>query len=135
MKSIKPGRGPSAMGVLSSLFGVIFSIFWTVMAVQVGAPFFFPIFGVMFVIMSVVSVFYNLKNATGENRFSEYDIVDEDEESDPWNLKDSSTNRQSEYNAYSKEYGTNDYKYCPYCGRELSENFEYCPKCGKKLPF
>ena len=30
MKSIKPGRGPSAMGAMGSAFAVIFGIFWTI---------------------------------------------------------------------------------------------------------
>lgn len=32
MKSIKPGRGPSAMGALGSIICVVFGIFWTIMA-------------------------------------------------------------------------------------------------------
>ena len=36
LKSIKPGRGPSAMSAVSSVVAVIFGVFWTVMTVQMG---------------------------------------------------------------------------------------------------
>ena len=64
MKSIKPGRGPSAMGAMGSIIAVIFGIFWTIAAASMGAPFFFPLFGVLFIIMGIVQAVYNFKNAT-----------------------------------------------------------------------
>ena len=51
MKSVKPGRGPSAMGAVGSVIAVIFGIFWTITAASMGAPFFFPLFGVLFIIL------------------------------------------------------------------------------------
>ena len=51
MKSIKPGRGPSAMGAMGSVVAIIFGIFWTIMAASMGAPLFFPIFGVIFILI------------------------------------------------------------------------------------
>ena len=66
MKSIKPGRGPSAMGAMGSVVAIIFGIFWTIMAASMGAPVFFPIFGVIFVLLGVVQAVYHFKNATGK---------------------------------------------------------------------
>ena len=83
MKSIKPGRGPSAMGAMGSVVAIIFGIFWTIMAASMGAPLFFPIFGVIFILLGVVQAVYHFKNATGKERFSEFDIVDSQEEPDP----------------------------------------------------
>ena len=37
MKSIKPGRGPSGLSFIGSVFGIIFGIFWTIMAASMGA--------------------------------------------------------------------------------------------------
>ena len=37
MKSIKPGRGPSMMGGLGSIFAGVFGVIWTMAAVQMGA--------------------------------------------------------------------------------------------------
>ena len=90
MKSIKPGRGPSAMAAVGGVFAVIFGIFWIVMASSItsgmgGVGFIFPLFGVFFVIMAIGGVVYNAKNATSENRFSTFDITSESEESDPLN--------------------------------------------------
>ena len=75
MRSIKPGRGPSGMGAIVSVILVIFGIGWTIMAVRAGAPVFFPIFGVLFVILGIVQAVYHFKNATGKNRYSAFDIT------------------------------------------------------------
>lgn len=85
MKSIKPGRGPSMMSGIAGIGAVVFGVFWTIMAVQMGAPIFFAAFGIIFIVMAIVGVIYNMNNATGENRFSAFDIVDEGEETDPLN--------------------------------------------------
>nr|WP_315021485.1 zinc ribbon domain-containing protein [uncultured Aminipila sp.] len=136
MKSIKPGRGPSMMGGFGSIAAGIFGVFWTVCAVSMMAPWYFAIFGVIFVCIAIVQAIYNFKNATSKNRFSEFDIVDESEETDPMQEY---IDRQS--NPNSKQ-GTDINKpatiegaaFCPYCGTKVSPDFEFCSKCGKKLP-
>ncbi|MEM9280526.1 MAG: SHOCT domain-containing protein [Verrucomicrobiota bacterium] len=92
MKSIKPGRGPSAMGAVVGVFVVIFGIFWTVMVSSQtrdspfpGVGVIFSLFGVVFVIMAIVGVIYNARNATSRNRFSSFDITSSEEEPDPLN--------------------------------------------------
>ena len=74
MKSVKPGRGPSAMGAMGSVITVVFGIFWTIMAAAMGAPFFFPLFGVLFIVMGVVQAVYHFKNAAGKERYSAFDL-------------------------------------------------------------
>lgn len=124
MKSVKPGRGPSMMGGIIGIAVAAFGVIWTVMAIAGGVWIMAP-FGIIFVIISVIDVIYNFKNATGKNRYSQYDITDENEEPDPLN----------------ERFGGNEYKrntekgeYCPYCGEKTQRDFEYCPKCGRKLP-
>ncbi len=122
MKSIKPGRGPSGMSFMGSIIAVIFGIFWTIMAfgITAGAPFgigiFFPLFGIVFIIMGIVQAIYHYKNATGKDRYSMYDITDSTEERDP---ADKWIKRETDY--------------CPYCGVQLEKEFVYCPKCGKTV--
>ena len=94
MRSIKPGRGPSGMGALGSIIAVIFGIFWTIMAVSMGAPVFFPIFGILFVILGIVQAVYHFKNATGKNRYSAFDITEEGEEPDPLEERFGNTRRR-----------------------------------------
>ncbi len=133
MKSIKPGRGPSAMDAMGSIIAVVFGIFWTIMASKSGAPIFFPIFGVLFIIIGIIQAFYHFKNATSANRFSEYDITDSTEESDPLQKmfgNNVDTNSVSSENMSTRE-GSN---FCPYCGNKVNSDFEFCQKCGKKLP-
>lgn len=127
MKSIKPGRGPSGMNAMGSIVGVIFGIIWTIMVISAGAPPIFVLFGVLFIIMGVVNAIYHYKNATGENRYSTYDITDSTEESDPLNT------RFGSQQAYRSE-PSGAAGFCPYCGRSVSVDYDFCPGCGKRLP-
>lgn len=133
MKSIKPGRGPSAMGALGSVVAIIFGIFWTIMAASMGAPVFFPIFGVIFILLGVVQAVYHFKNATGEERFSEFDIVDSREEPDPLEHRFGRDQEPGEAPPRKVENSA-EAAYCPYCGAKAEPGFVYCAKCGRKLP-
>ena len=126
MKSVKPGRGPSAMGAVGSVIVVIFGIFWTIGAASIGAPGIFPLVGVLFILMGVAQTVYNLKNATGKNRYSSFDIVEDGEEPDPLDRRFGEATRND------PDGGA--FRFCPYCGAKLGAEFEYCGKCGKKLP-
>lgn len=128
MKSIKPGRGPSMMGAVSALIAALFGVFWTVMAVRMGAPFFFAIFGILFVVMGLAQAWYNFRNATGKNRFSTYDIVTHEEEIDPLDP------RYSREETLPRAAGPEAPAYCPYCGEPLQGDYKFCPACGKQLP-
>ena len=90
MKSIKPGRGPSMMGGLGSIFAGVFGVIWTMAAVQMGAGI-FALFGVVFIVFAVLQAVYQFKNATGENRYSEFDITEDGEEPDPLEKRMAST--------------------------------------------
>ncbi len=83
MRSVKPGRGPSLQGAIGSIFAVVFGIFWMVSAAKMGAPTPFVLMGLVFVVIAGSNVIVSLMNATGENRFSLYDITEEGEEPDP----------------------------------------------------
>ena len=114
MKSIKPGRGPSMMGGFGSVFSVIFGIFWTVLAASMTRGtgligIIFPLFGVLFIIIGVFNAIYHFKNASGKNRYSAFDITDEDEEPDPLNERFGSASAPTD--APSAET-----HFCPYCG-------------------
>ena len=130
MKHIKPGRGPSAMGALGSVIAVVFGIFWTVSVASMGAPISFSIFDGLFVNEGSVHAVYSFKNATGENRYSDFDIVDSHEEPDPLNER---FGRQPD--AAPPEAGeAGNFAYCPYCGAKLGDSYTFCGHCGKRLP-
>ena len=101
------------------------------MAASMGAPAFFPIFGVIFIIMGIVQAAYNYKNATGKNRYSSFDITDEGEEPDPLEQRFGGTEYRDD-TAQKSSFTTSSF--CPYCGKGVDGDFEYCPKCGKRLP-
>ena len=67
MKSIKPGRGPSMMNGFAGIIVSVFGIGWTIVASTMGAPIFFPIFGICFVAMGIASTVYSFKNAKSKN--------------------------------------------------------------------
>lgn len=127
MKSVKPGRGPSFMGGIAGLVGVVFSIGWTATAIAMGAPLVFPIFGVCFTGLTVAITIYNFKNAKSRNRYSAFDIVDGREEPDPLNEKyGATTDRETPADGEGAHF-------CPYCGAPVEDDHVYCKQCGKRL--
>ena len=129
MKSIKPGRGPSMMGGIMNIAAVIFGIFWTITAASMGAGL-FSLFGLVFIAVGVTQAVYNFKNATGEQRYSAYDIVDSREEPDPLNQRYSQTAQTTQETVKTSD----EAGYCPWCGAKAQKGHVYCSKCGKKLP-
>ena len=159
LKSIKPGRGPSAMGAFGGIIAAVFGVFWIIFAVSIGAPAIFPLFGILFIVMALGGTAFNYKNATGSNRMSVYDITDDKEEPDPlqarFHGRENSEPINSESIKSAAEFKTTDnntdsttesitdnsqdnttaqtLNYCPYCRCELRSNYNYCPKCGNDL--
>lgn len=131
MKSIKPGRGPSFKGGITSLLTALFGVFWIIAACSIGGWFMAP-FGLIFVAISVIEAVYNFKNATQKNRYSEFDITDSTEESDPLNARFGGNVNTNHDNHNKNNDKTNNF--CPYCGNAVNGDFAYCNNCGKKLP-
>lgn len=152
MRSIKPGRGPSAMGAAGGIIVAVFGVFWTIMASSMGAPIFFSLFGILFILFALIGVFYNYKNATGKNRMSVFDITEGNEEPDPLQTRFRGTDgritgsrtmdgraggdRTEEGATQDMRFDpsvSGDTRYCPYCRYEIKGDFIYCPKCGKNI--
>ncbi len=148
MRSIKPGRGPSAMGAFGSIVAAVFGVIWTIFAASMGAPGIFPLFGVIFIISALVGAVYNYKNAAGSNRMSVYDITDDNEEPDPLqerfhrksgkagssvvNTINSTINSAGGI-PESSQTDRDAVNFCPFCRCELKDNFKFCPKCGSDI--
>lgn len=126
MKSVKPGRAPSAMGVWGAAVAVVIGIFWTVMASSMGAPAIFPVFGVLFIITGIITGLYNYRNATGKNRYSSYDITEDGEEIDPLNARFGNENADHAETPRQTAF-------CPTCGAPVESGDAFCRSCGKKL--
>ncbi len=136
MKSIKRGRGPSMMSGIVGIFVALFGVFWTIMAASMGGGF-MAIFGIFFIATAVMNVVYNFKNATGKNRYSEYDITEDTEEPDPFNERfNTDSNYWYDYSSDNNQASTQGKasKFCPYCGTKVETDYEFCNNCGKKLP-
>ena len=119
------------MGGIGSVAAVIFGLIWIFAAAPAGAPFFFPLFGLVFIGVGIANAVYSFKNASGDNRYSAFDIVDSDEEPDPLNARFGSRS-DPEPGVQTGEPGK--FAYCPYCGARLGEGFAFCGKCGRALP-
>ncbi len=130
MKSVKPGRAPSFMGGVGAIVVGVFGVFWTIGARGIGAPGIFTAFGVIFVILALVMAVYNFINATGKNRFSEFDITDSREEQDPLNARFGGATPDEA----GEPHPDGEIEFCPYCGALIGDGYRYCRKCGKKLP-
>ena len=127
MKSVKPGRAPSAIGAWGAVVAVVFGIFWIFMTARMGAPVIFPVFGLLFVITGVIIGVYHFKNATGRNRYSTFDITEDGEETDPLNAR---------FSAPPPDDGDRDgaSAFCPYCGAPAETQYAFCRNCVKRLP-
>ena len=130
MKSIKPGRYPSMQGAVMGVVVAVFGIFWTIMAVSMGAPIIFPLFGLVFIALAVGQAIHHYKNATGKNRTSLYDITEEGEEPD---RLERYIKKEESWESFSST-DSREIKFCPYCGKSVDDEYEFCPKCGRKLP-
>lgn len=93
-----------------------------------GAPGLFVAFGAIFVLMAVAGAIYQFSNATRKNRFSAFDITDEQEEPDELNQYFGKNGA-----GYMPEKQEPAARYCPYCGEALQEDYRFCPKCGNEL--
>jgi hypothetical protein len=119
------------MGAAGSAVAIIFGIFWTIMASGMGAPIFFPLFGLVFIGFGLVQFIYHMKNASGKNRMSIVDITEDGEEEDP--LEDLFGIDRDEYPANHRDLKGEAFAFCPYCGQKLDKSYRFCPACGKQI--
>jgi len=108
----KEKKAGKAMTLGSCIFGLVFSIFWCLIAVSMGAGFML-IFGIPFVGMMAYRLYVLLQLSKEDPK------QETQKEVDPW-----------ERPAQQDRPAGN--RFCPYCGGALEENFVYCPKCGRK---
>lgn len=129
--SIKPGRGPSAFGAAGSVFAAIFGILWTILAFSMtrDAPFpivkiVFPLFGVIFVAMAIMGAIYHSRNATQPNRFSSFDVLPHDQESDPLDPTLAAKD-------LTEQLGSLAPSFCTACGHPFGVTDRFCASCGR----
>lgn len=136
MRSLKQGRGPSAMGAVGSVIAILFGIFWTVFAWNMtrNVPLvgtIFPLFGVLFVLFGIANLVYSLYNTTARNRLSLLDLTETGEEPDPLNQRFGGKSTPGPRPSSSSRKYAGDF--CPFCGGKVDRTVDFCPHCGKDI--
>ncbi len=147
MQSVKAGRGPSLMSGVGGIFMAVFGLIWTIFALSAGAPPVFTAFGVVFILVSIVSAAFSFYNATARNRMSVLDITASGEEPDPiakalGHAEEPEPAKGAGAGAPPDPSGSAQAaagprrypgEFCPFCGAKVGPDFDYCPKCGKDI--
>lgn len=126
------GREPSFIGGVMGIVAALFGLFWTFTVLSNGGGM-FGLFGLLFVGIGVLNAVRNFRNAFSKKRRSEFDVVDEWEEPDPWNERFGDKGFYEE-NTFNGETVSDGNAFCPYCGNAVERNFRFCNNCGRKLP-
>ncbi len=109
----KEKKAGKTMAIGTSVFGLLFSIFWCVMAASMGAGFML-IFGIPFAGLMAYRLYVCLQYAKKD------DSQKPRQEADLWDRP-----------ADPPAAGSGSF--CPYCGGSLQEGFAFCPHCGRRL--
>ena len=110
----KEKKAQKAYHIGISVFGLVFAVFWCVIAASIGAGVML-IFGIPFVGFMAFRLIMIAKRG-------EADSKPKSGSQDPW-----------EDHRSAPKTGANGNGYCPYCGSSVEESFAYCPKCGRNL--
>ncbi len=116
----------------------MFGVIWMIGAISMGAPPFFALFGLIFVLIAVAGAAFNFYNATARNRMSTFDITSGNEEPDPLAKVLGYTNESDESGSTDRGQGSVGPRkfpgdYCPFCGAKVNADHDYCPSCGKDI--
>jgi|GEM_PF-7091069 len=113
-----PTKGASVAGIFAGIFAAGFGVFWLVGASSAGAPPFFILFGMIFILVALVTIGIHVHNAGAEpeQRITGKTIYELGEESDEKN--DTATQAQA---------------FCHSCGKGTQNRDRFCSACGTAL--
>ena len=117
--------------MVSAIGAAVFGVFWCVFAVAIGGGFMLP-FGIIFIVIAIAMAVYSYHNATAKDRYSIFDIVDENEEKDPLNEKYG--RKKEEYDRGSNAGGT-DVNFVRIAADNWKKDLIFALNAVKKLYF
>ena len=138
------GNKSAFEGVLFSLFGILFMLYWTYSAVKGGSVFVglvFGGFGLFSMVRNLIVQGKALKNG-GKNAPYQYKDGSNtaDGSADPWDVIYPENRPEGDIGYSTEQYGgeftivSGGKNFCPYCGVMRQPDYEFCENCGKKLP-
>lgn len=130
------GNKNAVEGIVFSIFGVVFMLFWIYTALKGGAYFVglaFGGFGLFSMVRNLINQIKALKNG-GNVQYYDQNGYDEANSSDPWDVS---------YPDATERYGMDRYgnpiniestrNFCPYCGIPVKQDHVFCKNCGRQL--
>ncbi len=115
----KERQAGRAMGIGSSLLGILFVIIWCAMAAAMGA-WFMLLFGIPFLGFMIYRLVVCIR------------LTQKEKPVEPWEQKD----RHLSAVTPREDGGSSDASatgYCPYCAQTVREEYTFCPKCGRRI--
>ena len=109
----KDRKAGNAIGIGSSVFGIIFLLIWCGIAVSMGA-WIMLLFGIPMLGFMIFRIVVMVKKSKPEKQ------------KEPWEQPD----RPQSTCETPRTQGDG---FCPYCGRQVSGDFTFCPTCGRRL--
>lgn len=117
----KDKQAGKALGIGSSVFGILFAVFWCVGAASIGA-WFMLLFGIPFAGMMIYRLYVCIQFGKADKE------TPQPKERDPWERPEAVDTSGQKNTAGSEG------KFCPYCGGSIQNGFTFCPKCGRRQP-
>ncbi|QDU54028.1 hypothetical protein Pan181_02080 [Aeoliella mucimassa] len=127
------------MGAIVGVFVVAFGFIWTAAAVNMGAPWPFALFGIVFICFAICGIVFNLVNATSEKGIADMEIIHT--EDDPYEqLRQPPVESFADHQYTDAPQASPDEAgfvppeggFCPYCGTRLKGDYTFCPHCGRQ---
>ena len=137
------GNKNAIEGIIFSILGVAFMMFWIYKAIKGGAYAAGILFGGFGLFNMVRNLIYQIKSLKNKDQYGEYPPY-QHSSSQNYNPADSGCDPwDAEYPRYSGQYDADMYNgpvtigsgknFCPYCGIPIKADHSFCKNCGRQL--
>ena len=118
-------------------FAIMFCIFWIYMAIRAGAPWFFVLFGIAFLVLLIFTIVRNhsgkSSNSSDFSDESDDDFGEDMEDDTEENFDENEHESWEDVQEHPDSTASGEKRYCPSCGAEVAPGNRFCENCGQKL--